>query len=112
MNAEIALKALTGIKLVEPGDDLAAITIAAFAANRLTPAAGDVLVVAQKVVSKAEGCYVDVATVEPSGRAVALAAEVDKDPRFVEVVLGEVEAGGAPSPGIADRRASPRFCDG
>ncbi len=91
MNAEITLRALTGIKLVEPGDDLAAITIAAFAANGLVPAEGDVLVVAQKVVSKAEGRYVEVATVEPSARAVALAAEVDKDPRFVEIVLGEAK---------------------
>ena len=89
MNAEITLRALTGIKLVEPGDDLAAITVAAFAANGLAPAEGDVLVVAQKIVSKAEGRYVEVATVEPSARAVALAAEVDKDPRFVEIVLGE-----------------------
>ena len=47
------------------------------------------LVVAQKIVSKAEGRYVDVTTVEPSERAIALAAEVDKDPRFVEVVLSE-----------------------
>jgi coenzyme F420-0:L-glutamate ligase/coenzyme F420-1:gamma-L-glutamate ligase len=91
MNAEITLRALTGIKLVEPGDDLAAITVAAFAANGLAPAEGDVLVVAQKVVSKAEGRYVEVATVEPSARAVALAAELDKDPRFVEIVLGEAK---------------------
>jgi len=48
-----------------------------------------VLVVAQKIVSKAEGRYVDVATVKPSERAIALGAEVDKDPRFVEVVLSE-----------------------
>ncbi|MGH7048582.1 MAG: coenzyme F420-0:L-glutamate ligase [Stellaceae bacterium] len=89
--AEVTLKALTGIKLVEPGDDLGAIAIAAFAANQVMPAPGDVLVVAQKIVSKAEGRYVDVATVEPSPRAVALAAETDKDPRFVEIVLGEAK---------------------
>ncbi len=47
------------------------------------------LVVAQKIVSKAEGRYVDVATVEPSPQAIALAAEVEKDPRLVEVVLSE-----------------------
>ncbi len=91
MNSDITLTALTGIKLVEPGDDLAAITVAAFSGNALTPAEGDVLVVAQKVVSKAEGRYVDVASVEPSQRAVTLATEVDKDPRFVEVVLGEAK---------------------
>jgi coenzyme F420-0:L-glutamate ligase/coenzyme F420-1:gamma-L-glutamate ligase len=85
----VALVPLAGIKLVEPGDDLAAIAVAAFAANGIVPETGDVLVVAQKIVSKAEGRYVDVTTVEPSERAVALAAEVDKDPRFVEVVLSE-----------------------
>ena len=85
----LTITALAGIKLVEPGDDLGAIAIAAFAANGLAPEAGDVLVVAQKIVSKAEGRYVDVTTVEPSDRAIALAAEVDKDPRFVEVVLSE-----------------------
>ena len=86
---ELILTPLTGIKLVEPGDDLGDIAVAAFAANRLTPETGDVLVVAQKVVSKAEGRYVDVTTIEPSQRAITLAAEVDKDPRFVEVVLSE-----------------------
>jgi coenzyme F420-0:L-glutamate ligase/coenzyme F420-1:gamma-L-glutamate ligase len=86
---QLTLIALGGIKLVEPGDDLGAIAVAAFAANGLLPEAGDVLVVAQKIVSKAEGRYVDVTTVEPSHSAIALAAEVDKDPRFVEVVLSE-----------------------
>jgi coenzyme F420-0:L-glutamate ligase/coenzyme F420-1:gamma-L-glutamate ligase len=86
---QVILIALAGIKLVEPGDDLGAIAVAAFSANGIAPEAGDVLVVAQKIVSKAEGRYVDVTTVEPSERAIALAAEVDKDPRFVEAVLSE-----------------------
>jgi coenzyme F420-0:L-glutamate ligase/coenzyme F420-1:gamma-L-glutamate ligase len=85
----VTLIPLSGIKLVEPGDDLGAIAANAFAANGLVPGNGDVLVVAQKIVSKSEGRYVDVATIEPSPRAIALAAEVDKDPRFVEVVLSE-----------------------
>jgi coenzyme F420-0:L-glutamate ligase/coenzyme F420-1:gamma-L-glutamate ligase len=87
--AQLTFTALAGIKLVEPGDDLGEIAVAAFSANGIMPAVGDVLVVAQKIVSKAEGRYVDVTTVEPSDRAIALAAEVDKDPRFVEVVLSE-----------------------
>ena len=85
----LTLVPLTGIKLVEPGDDLGAIAAAAFAGNGVAPQAGDVLVVAQKIVSKAEGRYVEIAAVEPSQEAIALAAEVDKDPRFVEVVLSE-----------------------
>jgi coenzyme F420-0:L-glutamate ligase/coenzyme F420-1:gamma-L-glutamate ligase len=89
MPPQVTLTALGGIKLVEPGDDLSAIAVAAFSANGIVPESGDVLVVAQKIVSKAEGRYVDVTAVEPSEQAIALAAEVDKDPRFVEVVLSE-----------------------
>ena len=51
--------------------------------------AGDVLVVAQKIVSKAEGRIIDLATIEPSARAIALASEIRKDPRLVEVILSE-----------------------
>jgi len=85
----VTLIPLHDIKLVEPGDDLGGIAVEAFVANGVVPEKGDVLVVAQKVVSKAEGRYVDVAAVEPSARAIDLAREVDKDPRFVEVVLSE-----------------------
>ena len=89
MVSAVTLLPLCGIKLVEPGDDLGAVAAAALAANQLVPENGDVLVVAQKIVSKAEGRYVDITTVEPSEKAILLAREVDKDPRFVEVVLSE-----------------------
>jgi coenzyme F420-0:L-glutamate ligase/coenzyme F420-1:gamma-L-glutamate ligase len=75
--------------MVRRGDDLAGLISAALERAALAPCAGDVLVVAQKIVSKAEDRSVDLATIEPSPRAVALAAEVGKDPRIVEVVLGE-----------------------
>jgi coenzyme F420-0:L-glutamate ligase / coenzyme F420-1:gamma-L-glutamate ligase len=91
MTSAVTLIPLLRIKLIEPGDDLGGIAAAAFSANGVVPENGDVLVVAQKIVSKAEGRYVDVATVEPSERAIALAAEVDKDPRFVEIVLSEAK---------------------
>src|SRR5207302_925734 len=89
MPAQLTITSLSGVPLVKPGDDLAAIALAAYAASGLAPADGDVLVVAQKIVSKAEDGAVDVATVEPSERAIALAAEVEKDPRLVEVILSE-----------------------
>ena len=73
-----------GLPEVRPGDDLAALL-----ATRADLRAGDVLVVAHKVVSKAEGRVVALADVTPSARAVALAAPWDKDPRQVEVVLRE-----------------------
>jgi coenzyme F420-0:L-glutamate ligase/coenzyme F420-1:gamma-L-glutamate ligase len=80
---------LQGLPLIRAGDDLAELIASAFRRNDVTPRAGDVLVVAQKIVSKAEGRLVDLATIEPSEQAVALAAEVDKDPRLVQVILSE-----------------------
>ena len=89
MPAQLTITGLSGVPMVQPGDDLAALTLAAFAATGLAPQDGDALVVAQKIVSKSEGRIVDVATVEPSDRAIALGAETGKDPRFVEIVLSE-----------------------
>jgi coenzyme F420-0:L-glutamate ligase / coenzyme F420-1:gamma-L-glutamate ligase len=88
-SARITMTGLQGVPLIKPGDDLGAIAVDALWANEIVPEDGDVLVVAQKIVSKAEGRFVEVADVEPSERAVALAAELDKDPRFVEIVLSE-----------------------
>jgi coenzyme F420-0:L-glutamate ligase / coenzyme F420-1:gamma-L-glutamate ligase len=75
--------------MIRPGDDLADLLIAACEQSALAPADGDIWAVAQKIVSKAEGRYVDLAAVRPSARAEALAAEVDKDPRLVEIILQE-----------------------
>jgi coenzyme F420-0:L-glutamate ligase/coenzyme F420-1:gamma-L-glutamate ligase len=84
----IRLTALTGIPAIEPGDDLVALLDAA--ANREGVALRDgVLVVCQKIVSKAEGRLVRLADVVPSERAIEIAREDDKDPRHVEVVLRE-----------------------
>ena len=84
----VRLRALTRVPLVQPGDDLAAI-IASTAAEQGLALAGGVLVVAQKVVSKAEGRVVALSEVEPSGEAQRIAREDDKDPRQVELVLRE-----------------------
>src|ERR1700688_2262937 len=87
--ATLTLVAVPGIPLVSTGDDLGAILIAALAGADLVPRDQDVLVIAQKIVSKAEGCTVRLAEVRPSARARELAAAVNKDPRFVELVLSE-----------------------
>jgi coenzyme F420-0:L-glutamate ligase/coenzyme F420-1:gamma-L-glutamate ligase len=89
MTNQLTITGLRGVPMVQSGDDLAAITLAAYGETGLVPEDGDVLVLAQKIVSKAEGRVVDVARVEPSAQAVALAAEVEKDPRLVEVILSE-----------------------
>jgi len=81
--------ALQGLPLVKAGDNLAGLIASAFERNGVAPRAGDVLVVAQKIVSKAEARIVDLATVEPSAKARTLGAEIDKDPRLVEVILSE-----------------------
>lgn len=86
--AAIRLTAIPGIPAVSPGDDLAALIDTAAGANGLA-LAGNVLVVAQKIVSKAEGRLVELADVEPSEQAHEIAREDDKDPRHVEVVLRE-----------------------
>ncbi|CAL8978385.1 Coenzyme F420:L-glutamate ligase [Rhodoplanes serenus] len=86
--ARLDLVALPGLPLIRPGDDLAGLLASAvIAVGGAAP--GDVLVLAQKIVSKAEGRYVDLAAVAPSAAAEALAAETDKDARLVEVILRE-----------------------
>ena len=85
----LELLAIPGIPMVAPGDDLASLISEGFSRGGLTPRAGDVLVLAQKIVSKAEGRGVDLASVVPSARAVTLAEKVQKDPRLVELILSE-----------------------
>jgi coenzyme F420-0:L-glutamate ligase/coenzyme F420-1:gamma-L-glutamate ligase len=86
---DLVLMALHGIPVVKAGDDLAALILSALRASRLRLVAGDILVMAQKIVSKAEGRMVDLRTVTPSARAVTLAAATEKDPRIVELILAE-----------------------
>ncbi|MGE0094200.1 MAG: coenzyme F420-0:L-glutamate ligase [Alphaproteobacteria bacterium] len=85
----VSLAAIPGIPLIAPGDNLAEILIAAVKNASITPIDGDILVIAQKIVSKSEGRYVELKTVMPSPRARELAGRLNKDPRYVEVVLRE-----------------------
>ncbi|MGB3387347.1 MAG: coenzyme F420-0:L-glutamate ligase [Pseudaminobacter sp.] len=89
--APVSFHALPGLPLVEPGDDLADLLADALRKNGLGLVEGDILVIAQKIVSKAQGLYVDLDTVVPSARARELAEKLGKDPRHVEVVLSESE---------------------
>src|SRR5882724_2798282 len=84
---ELRLIALPDFPQVAGGDDLAALTVAALARGGLALRIGDVLVFAQKVISKAEGRRIDLATVVPSAAALELARTVKKDPGLVERVL-------------------------
>jgi coenzyme F420-0:L-glutamate ligase/coenzyme F420-1:gamma-L-glutamate ligase len=87
--ARIELIALDGIGEIRPGDDLPAIIAEAAASTGVTLTDDDVVVVTQKIVSKAEGRLVDLATVEPSDFARNWAERWDRDARQVEVVLRE-----------------------
>ncbi len=85
----LQLWALDGFPEVRAGADLGQVIVESLESNRLTPSDGDVLVVAQKVVSKAEGRVVELASVRPRPRAAALAAETGKDAREIELILQE-----------------------
>jgi coenzyme F420-0:L-glutamate ligase/coenzyme F420-1:gamma-L-glutamate ligase len=103
----ITAAALPGLPEIGLGDDLAALLLAAVAPEALR--AGDVLVVAHKVVSKAEGRVVVLADVAPGERARALAAEHGKDPRVMEVILGESAAIVRSRPGVLICRTAHGF---
>jgi coenzyme F420-0:L-glutamate ligase/coenzyme F420-1:gamma-L-glutamate ligase len=85
----ISVQPVLGVGPIRTGDDLAQILAAALRKNGPELRDGDVLVVCQKVVSKAEGRIVDLSTVEPGERARELAERYDKDPALVELVLRE-----------------------
>jgi coenzyme F420-0:L-glutamate ligase/coenzyme F420-1:gamma-L-glutamate ligase len=86
---ELRVFGLNGIPEIQPGDDLVEIISAALDASDLKLEDGDVLVVTQKIVSKAEDRLVDLATIEPSPFAISYAEQWGKTPALVEVVLRE-----------------------
>jgi coenzyme F420-0:L-glutamate ligase / coenzyme F420-1:gamma-L-glutamate ligase len=88
----IELHPLSAIGEVAPGDDLARLLAAAVNAAGLMLLQTDVLMVTQKIVSKAEGRFVELASITPSPRALELAEITRKDARFVELVLAESTA--------------------
>ena len=80
----VKIRPIQGIPEVEPGFGLGE---AIAGAGR--PGGGDVIVISQKVVSKAEGRVVDLADVQPGAEAASLSAELDRDPRLIELILTE-----------------------
>jgi coenzyme F420-0:L-glutamate ligase/coenzyme F420-1:gamma-L-glutamate ligase len=89
MASEVHIVGLQGLPNVTPGTDLAQVIVEAAQAQGFAFSRGDILVVTQKIVSKAEGQLVDLQTVTPSPFAVQVAKLQDKDPHIVEVVLRE-----------------------
>ena len=85
--ASITLTAIEGVPIVKSGDDLAALIAKGLDQTRVTLQNGDIVLVCQKIISKAEGRMIDLKTIEPSPFAKQYAARWEKDPRAVELVL-------------------------
>ncbi len=96
----LSVKPVPGLPDVRPGDNVARLIAEAMRQARMTLRADDALVVAQKIVSKAEGRIVELATVTPRPEAVRLAATCGKDPRLIELVLRESTAVLRAVPGV------------
>jgi len=92
MRSPLTLYPLNDFPRVAPGDDLGGLLISALECADLAPVASDVLVIAQKVVSKAEGRYISLSDVTPGAKAIEVAQQADKDPRLVELILAESRA--------------------
>jgi coenzyme F420-0:L-glutamate ligase/coenzyme F420-1:gamma-L-glutamate ligase len=88
-NPDVRLIRLPGLPEIQPGDDLSEQIANAARKARMHFENGDIVVVAQKIVSKAEGAVVQLATIVPSTQAQAIAERQKKDPRLVEVILRE-----------------------
>ena len=85
----LSLTALSGIPLVRPGDDLVEIIMKSLKSTKMILLDNDILVIAQKVVSKSEGRYMKISDVEPSAKSYLLAESTGKDPRMVELIRTE-----------------------
>lgn len=86
---KLELIALEGIPLIEEGDDLVEIILSAIKRNKICLSNGNVLVIAQKIVSKSEGRYASLNDIKPSQQAIDLSRETDKDPKLVQLILNE-----------------------
>ena len=87
--SEITLTAIQNIPEINPGDEVASIINECIEAQGCSLENNDVIVIAQKIISKSEDRFVDLNTVKPSDEAFQLSKEVEKDPRLVELILQE-----------------------
>ena len=86
---QISYSAIEGIPIIKPGDDLAQIIFSKCRDQQLQVEDGDIFVLAQKIVSKAEGRLVDLRSVSPGIKAKTIAKKTLKDPRLIELILQE-----------------------
>lgn len=96
----LSITAVPNLPDIQPGDDLAQLLVNTLRENNFPLQDGDILAVAQKVVSKAEGRLVDLATVDPGERATEIALKTAKDPRLVALILQESDEISRMRPGV------------
>lgn len=96
----LSLNAIQNIPLIKPQDDLVDIILHALSLSGYELENNDIIAIAQKIVSKSEGRLVDLATVNPSEKAIKLAQEINKDPRQIELILSESKEIIAYKPGV------------
>ena len=86
---QIYIQGLKDIPLVKKGDDLGALIEESVMRNNICIEDGDVILIAQKIVSKSENRYVDLKNINPSQKATDIAKQLKKDPRLVQTILDE-----------------------
>lgn len=86
---ELLVRAVAGVPTIEVGDDLFEVIASSLERAGIALTDGDVIVIASKIVSRAEGCFVDLGSIVPSDAAHELGGELLKDPRLVELILRE-----------------------
>lgn len=87
----VSIIPVIGIPEIQPGDNLVSVVIEATRKNNISIISGDIIVFAQKIVSKSEGRIVKLSDVSPSSFAISLGKTLHKDPRIMEVILGETK---------------------
>lgn len=97
---ELTLRIVPNFPMVMEGDDLASMILQAIKEAGFDLKSGDIMILAQKIVSKAEGRLISLKTVEAGERAVSLAAETEKDPRLVQLILDESQEVMRSKPGV------------
>ena len=89
MNPKVSIFALENFPEIKKGDDLSKIIINCISESEIILNDGDVICIAQKVISKAEGCIYNLDDIQPSEEAITLSKKLNKDPRKIEIILKE-----------------------
>ena len=87
--SSINLIALETLPLIQPGQDVSKEIIDAISSESISIDDGDVIAIAQKIISKSENRYLDISHLDPSEEAMILSTKIDKDPKFIQAILNE-----------------------